>query len=122
MCISSNRFNYSRRFFRILFTLGITTKRDQELSNRFSKAIFFSNSGEFRHGIPEEQKITATCKAFIQNAIVLWNYLYLSQLLVNNADREEQKRMLELIKRGSIITWRHINLHGEYNFTKHTAN
>lgn len=93
-----------------------------ELSNRFSKAVFFANNNEFRHGIPEEQKIAAACKAFIQNAIVLWNYLYLSQLLVNNADREEQKRMLESIKRGSIITWRHINLHGEYNFTKYSAN
>ena len=93
-----------------------------ELSNRFSKAVFFANNGEFRCGVPEEQKITAACKVFIQNTIVLWNYLYLSQLLANNADPEEQKRMLESIKRGSIITWRHINLHGEYNFTKYAAN
>lgn len=93
-----------------------------ELSNRFSKAVFFSNNGEFRCGDLEEQKITAACKVFIQNAIVLWNYLYLSQLLANNADPEEQKRMLESIKRGSIITWRHINLYGEYNFTKYAAN
>lgn len=93
-----------------------------ELSNRFSKAVFFSNNGEFRCGDPEEQKIIAACKAFIQNAIVLWNYLYLSQLLANNADPEEQKCMLESIKRGSITTWRHINLHGEYNFTKYAAN
>ncbi len=93
-----------------------------ELSNRFSKAVFFANNGEFRCGVPEEQKIATACKAFIQNTIVLWNYLYLSQLLANNADPEEQKLMLESIKRGSIITWRHINLHGEYNFTKYAAN
>lgn len=30
--------------------------------------------------------------------------------------------MLESIKRGSVITWHHINLHGEYDFTKHAAN
>lgn len=93
-----------------------------ELSNRFSKAVFFANNSEFRCGLPEEQEITAACKVFIQNAIVLWNYLYLSQLLANNADPEEQKHMLDSIKRGSVITWHHINLHGEYDFTKHAAN
>ena len=93
-----------------------------ELSNKFSKAVFFANNSEFKCGLPEEQEITAACKVFIQNAIVLWNYLYLSQLLANNSDPEEQKRMLESIKRGSVITWHHINLHGEYDFTKHAAN
>ena len=93
-----------------------------ELSNRFSKAVFFANNSEFKCGLPEEQEIAAACKVFIQNAIVLWNYLYLSQLLANNADPEEQKRMLGSIKRGSVITWHHINLHGEYDFTKHAAN
>ena len=61
-------------------------------------------------------------KMLIQNAIVLWNYLYLSQLLVNNASTKERNRMIASIKRGSIIAWRHINLQGEYDFTKHTAN
>ncbi len=93
-----------------------------ELSNRFSKAVFFANNSEFKHGLLEDQKIAVACKVFIQNAIILWNYLYLSQLLANNAHPEEQKRMLEAIKRGSVITWCHINLHGEYDFTKHAAN
>ena len=93
-----------------------------ELSNKFAKAVFFANSGEFKYGTKEEQEIAAACKVLIQNAIVLWNYLYLSQLLANNGDSEERKHMLELIKQGSIICWQHINLHGEYDFTKHAAN
>lgn len=93
-----------------------------ELSNKFSKAVFFANSGEFKCGTKEEQEIAAACKVLIQNAIILWNYLYLSQLLANNGDTEERKHMLELIKQGSIICWQHINLHGEYDFTKHAAN
>tara|TARA_R110002124_G_scaffold281572_2_gene456026 strand:- start:2928 stop:3089 length:162 start_codon:yes stop_codon:yes gene_type:complete len=45
-----------------------------ELANKFSKAIFFANNQEFR----EEQEIIIACKVLIQNAIILWNYLYLS--------------------------------------------
>jgi TnpA family transposase len=93
-----------------------------ELANKFAKAVFFANNREFRCGDDEEQKIAAACMVLIQNIIILWNYLYLSQLLVNNVDLEEQMHMLESIKRGSIITWHHINLHGEYDFTKHAAN
>ena len=58
----------------------------------------------------------------IQKIIVLWNYLYLSQLLVNNANVGERIDMLASIKRGSVITWQHINLQGEYDFTKHATN
>ncbi len=58
----------------------------------------------------------------IQNAIVLWNYLYLSELLANTVDPEQRKQMLAFIKKGSIMTWQHINLHGEYDFSKQAAN
>lgn len=93
-----------------------------ELSNKFSKAVFFANNSEFKSGTKEEQEISAACKVLIQNAIVLWNYLYISQLLANNSDPGGRKHMLDLIKQGSIITWYHINLHGEYDFTKYAAN
>lgn len=93
-----------------------------ESSNKFSRAVFFANDGEFKNGIKEEQEIMVACKTLIQNAIVLWNYLYLSQLLANNFDLEERKQMLEAILRGSVIVWHHINMQGEYDFTKHAAN
>lgn len=93
-----------------------------ELSNKFSKAVFFSNNQEFKQGTKEEQEISAACKVLIQNIIVLWNYLYLSQLLVNNSNIEERNNMIALIKMGSLITWQHINLQGEYDFIKHAAN
>ena len=93
-----------------------------ELSNKFSKAVFFSNNQELRQGTKEDQEIITACKVLIQNIIVLWNYLYLSQLLVNNANVGERTDMLASIKRGSVITWQHINLQGEYDFTKHATN
>lgn len=93
-----------------------------ELSNKFSRAVFFANNQEFQYGEKYEQEINAACMSIIQNAIVLWNYLYLSQLLVNNNSQEQKDQMIRSIKSGSAITWHHVNLHGEYDFTKNKAN
>jgi TnpA family transposase len=93
-----------------------------ELSNKFSKAILFSNNQEFKQWGKEEQEITVACMALIQNAILLWNYLYISQLVINNEDSKERARMIYSIKRGSMTAWGHVNLQGEYDFTKPAAN
>lgn len=93
-----------------------------ELSNKFAKAIFFSNNREFHQGDPEEQRIATSCMALIQNSIVLWNYLYLSQLLIKKSNILQKNQMIESIKHGSMTTWRHVNLHGEYDFTKNSVN
>ncbi len=58
----------------------------------------------------------------IQNAIVLWNYLYLSQSLSNVADLEEREYLLEAIAEGSILSWMHVNMQGAYDFTQIAAN
>ena len=81
-----------------------------ELANKFSAAVFFANNQEFQVGTKEEQEIATACKVLIQNAIVLWNYLYLSQRLSSTADPNDRQDMLEAITGGSIIAWAHVNL------------
>ncbi len=93
-----------------------------ELANKFSKAVFFANNQEFQVGTKEEQEIATACKVLIQNAIVLWNYLYLSQRLSKTADPDDRQDMLEAITGGSIIAWAHVNMQGEYDFTRRAAN
>ena len=93
-----------------------------ELSNKLAKAIFFANNQEIQEGEKDEQDLSAACKMLIQNAIVLWNYLYLSEYLVNLNDVEERANAAQSILNGSVLTWRHINLHGEYDFTRDSAN
>lgn len=93
-----------------------------ELSNRFSKAVFFANSQEFQQGDLEQQQITATCTAIIQNAIVLWNAMYLSQRLLDTHDQQERSSMVAAIRSGSLLSWQHVNLHGEYDFRPRAAN
>ncbi|MCE3239009.1 MAG: transposase [Gammaproteobacteria bacterium] len=92
-----------------------------ENSNKFSKAVFFSNNQEFKEGTKEEQELSTACKVLIQNTIILWNYLYLSQLIANNSNIQDRNQMVVSIKKGSLITWQHVNLQGEYDFTKHTG-
>ena len=93
-----------------------------ELSNKFSKAVFFVDSQPFKVGSKDEQILIVACKSFIQNCIVLWNYLYLSQELIDTKHEQSKQRLLTIIKQNSVISWRHINFYVEYDFTVITEN
>jgi len=93
-----------------------------ELSNKFSHAVFFDEDESFQEGAQEDQEIATACKVLLQNAIVLWNYLYLSNVVLETEDEEERNALIESIQQGSVITWRHINLRGQYDFTESADN
>jgi len=88
-----------------------------ESAQKFSKAISFGHNQEFMQGEKEEQEITAGCRRLIKNAIICWNYLYLSQLLGEAKTEDRRTDLVESIKHGSVVSWQHINLHGEYDFS-----
>ena len=73
-------------------------------------------------GSKDDQEVATACKVLIQNSIVLWNYLYFSQHLINTPNLQEKSEIIESISKGSMMTWQHINLHGEYDFTKKAQN
>ena len=87
-----------------------------ELIHRFSRAVFFADNQEFRAETKEEQEIVAGCKQLIQNAIVLWNYLYLNQRVATMTDLVDISEFLETVRNSSIVSWQHINMQGEYDF------
>jgi hypothetical protein len=64
-----------------------------------------------------EQELAEGCRRFIKNAIICWNYLYLSQLIAQEEDLERRQELLAAVKNGSVASWRHVNLHGEYDFS-----
>jgi hypothetical protein len=76
---------------------------------------------EFAKETKEEQLIAEGCKRLIENAIICWNYLYISQKLAD-APEAERKEMIAQMKKSSIITWHHINLLGEYDFSDEKLN
>lgn len=91
---------------------------EHEHSNKFGKAVFYDNSHEFQQETREEQLIAEGCKRLIENAIILWNYLHLSEKLAETPEGAQQDDLIAQIKRSSILTWQHINLHGEYDFSE----
>ena len=52
------------------------------------------------------------------NSVICWNYLYLTQKLTELSSENEKQELLETFKNSSIITWQHINFHGEYDFSE----
>lgn len=93
-----------------------------ELANKFSAAVFFDNDHAFQDGSLQQQDMAATCKLLLQNAIILWNYLSLSEHIINTPSPDEQRQTIEAIRKGSVITWSHVNMRGEYTFTPPSAN
>ena len=89
-----------------------------EASNRFSRAVFFGNNAEFIFASQEEQNIANNCKRLIQNAVILWNYLYIDKKLKDAKSQFQKDEIIDAIKNSSIVHWAHINFFGTYDFTK----
>jgi TnpA family transposase len=88
-----------------------------ELGNRFTRAIAVGNPREFSAGDREEQEIAETCNRLIKNAIVCWNYLLLEHRLSQAATEELRTEIRAAVANHSVISWDHINLLGEYDFS-----
>ena len=81
-----------------------------EASNRFSKAVFFGNSSEFTVATVEEQNIANNSKRLIQNAIILWNYMFITKKLQLASSKKDKDEILDALKNSSVVAWGHINL------------
>ena len=88
-----------------------------ESAHRFSRAISVGHSQEMIHTEKEEQEIAEGCKRAIKNAIVCWNYLYLTQRIADEKDPDARESLLDRVTAGSVVSWQHINLLGEYDFS-----
>ncbi|MCA9470939.1 MAG: Tn3 family transposase [Nitrospirales bacterium] len=88
-----------------------------EQSHRFARALSVGTPREFLSVEKDEQEIEEGCKRLIKNAVTCWNYVYLSKRLMQTADPTHQHLFLEAIRHGSPISWQHVNLLGEYDFS-----
>ena len=91
-----------------------------EASNRFSKAVFFGNNQEYTVSTVEEQNIANNSKRLIQNAIILWNYLYITKKLQQAKSQAEKDDILKALKNSSIIYYKFLNFFGTYDFTSYS--
>ena len=88
------------------------------LANRFTRAVAVGNPREFTQAEKEEQEIAEACNRLIKNSIICWNYLYLARQLEKAPDAETRKNILRLIATRSPMSWAHINMLGEYDFSE----
>jgi TnpA family transposase len=88
-----------------------------ESAQKFSRAISFGHGQEILQADKVEQELAEGCRRLIKNAIICWNYLYLTQRLQEAQTEEQGAELLAVIKNGSVVSWQHVNLHGEYDFS-----
>lgn len=88
-----------------------------ELANRFTRAVAVGNPREFAYAHQEDQQVAEACNRLIKNAIICWNYLYL-EMRLRSSDPAQRKVLLLAVKTHSPMSWAHINLLGEYDFSE----
>lgn len=89
-----------------------------ELANRFTRAVAVGNPREYTQTEKEEQEIAEACNRLIKNSIICWNYLYLARQIEKASDAEDTENLLRLIAAHSPMSWAHINMLGEYDFSE----
>lgn len=88
-----------------------------ELANRFSSAVSVANGGEMIFSTHREQLISDACKNLIKSAITCWNYLFMTRHIQQIKDVKEKMELIEHIKAGTAIAWRHIYFNGLFDFS-----
>jgi len=88
-----------------------------ELANRFTRAVAVGNPRDFYQIEKEEQEIAEACNRLIKNSIICWNYLYLARQLEKATDTEARENLIRAIAAHVPMTWAHINMLGEYDFS-----
>ena len=86
--------------------------------HRFTRAVSVGNPREFLQAEKEDQEMAEACKRLINNCIICWNYLYLSQRLEEIEDAASREAFIDAVAHGFAISWQHINLLGEYDFSE----
>jgi hypothetical protein len=74
-------------------------------TSSLTPAVSFGNPREFLQAEKEDQEMAEACKWLIKNCIVCWNYLYLSQKLVEIDDPAKREELLQAMAHGSAAAW-----------------
>jgi hypothetical protein len=50
-------------------------------------------------------------------AVIYWNCLYLYKMMGNEEQENKRMEIIKTTQNSSIMTWKHVNLKGEYDFS-----
>jgi Tn3 transposase DDE domain-containing protein len=65
----------------------------------------------------EEQIMAESCRRLIKAAIICWNCLYLRKEMDEEPQENKRMNIIKTIQNSSLMTWKHVNLKGEYDFS-----
>jgi TnpA family transposase len=88
-----------------------------ENANKFASAVNWGNNGEIKFASRTEQLLVDACRRLIQNIILAWNYIYMSDAIFK-ANPKDRGELIKNLKESSPVHWLHINLHGTFDFSK----
>lgn len=86
-----------------------------ELGQSLSRSIFHGRGKRLYVGAKEDIERVLLCSTILQNIVIAWNYLYLSDYLLSIGDSEQRQAVADGISEGSVISWEHINMLGTYD-------
>lgn len=69
-------------------------------------------------GAESEIQKAMMCKTLLKNAIIIWNYLFLSDYCCQLPNDQQRQEVIDSISSGSVIAWAHVNMHGVYDFDR----
>jgi hypothetical protein len=84
--------------------------------------LFGDNNHVFMQETRVGQLIAEGNKRLIENAIICFNYLDVSQQVATTPEGPQRDALLKQIKRSSMAAWGHIHMDGEYDFSDEQAN
>jgi len=90
-----------------------------ESGNKLDRALAIGRS-YYIETTKEEQETVESCKRVIKNSIVCWNYMYLTQKIMTTKCNIKKQAVIDKILSSSTVTWRHLLIHGEFDFSDNT--
>ena len=87
-----------------------------ELGQSLSRSIFHGRGKKLFVGAKDDIQRVMLCSTILQNTVIAWNYLYLSDYLLSIENPEQRELVADGISEGSVISWEHINMLGTFDF------
>jgi len=87
--------------------------------HQLRRAVSYANFGKLRFKTEYQQQIHNECSRLITNCIIYYNATILSHML-SHLETTGDSQGAEMLKKISPVAWKHINLHGRYEFRRRT--
>jgi TnpA family transposase len=76
-----------------------------ESAQKFSRSVSFGHDQEILQADKVEQDLAEGCRRLIKDAIMCWNYLFLTQRLQDTQTDEQREALRTAVQHGSVVSW-----------------